>query len=117
MDSTPLTFTDLPNSETDLNKSPLSYDFPSSQYCSNDPKDCTNEETHCVPTNKKAQRQGNFTLEEDKLLVSAWLNIGLDAVRGSEQKKKQFWSRIATYFQENKKWTGEHTNKSLTNRW
>ena len=88
MDSTPLTFTDLPNSETDLNKSPLSYDFSSSQYCSNDPKDCTNEETHCVPTNKKAQRQGNFTLEEDKLLVSAWLNIGLDVVRGFEQKKK-----------------------------
>ncbi|KAI8531830.1 hypothetical protein RHMOL_Rhmol11G0166400 [Rhododendron molle] len=30
---------------------------------------------------KKPQRGGNFTVEEDKLLVSAWLNISMDAVQ------------------------------------
>ncbi|KAG5538119.1 hypothetical protein RHGRI_000485 [Rhododendron griersonianum] len=30
----------------------------------------------------KKQRSGNFTVEEDKLLVSAWLNISMDAIQG-----------------------------------
>ncbi|KAG5566022.1 hypothetical protein RHGRI_001821 [Rhododendron griersonianum] len=37
-------------------------------------------------TSKKPQRGGNFTDEEDKLLVSAYLNISLDAVQGNDQK-------------------------------
>ena len=33
------------------------------------------------PTSKKAQRGSSFSVDEDKLLVSAWLNISLDAVQ------------------------------------
>ncbi|XP_028102972.1 uncharacterized protein LOC114302174 [Camellia sinensis] len=39
-------------------------------------------------TTKKSQRCGNFTTEEDNLLVLAWLNTSLDAVHGNEQKHK-----------------------------
>jgi hypothetical protein len=46
----------------------------------------------------KTQRHGNFTVEEDKLLVSAWLNTSLDAVHENEQKHEAFYERIAAYF-------------------
>ncbi|KAG5521242.1 hypothetical protein RHGRI_033711 [Rhododendron griersonianum] len=39
-------------------------------------------------TPKRAQRGGKFTIEEDKLLVSAYLNISLDAVQGNGQKRR-----------------------------
>ncbi|KAM5551538.1 glutathione S-transferase T3-like [Rosa sericea] len=142
MASMPLNFTNLLNNESapsDLNEPHLTYDFPASQYHSNGStyahspyEDCTYEETptnevytyeetQCAPSSKKAQRQAqrqaNFTTEEDKLLVSAWLNIGLDPVKGADQKKKQFWKRITDFFEKHKKWSGERSEKSLTNRW
>ncbi|XP_061998950.1 glutathione S-transferase T3-like [Rosa rugosa] len=135
MDSMSLNFTELINSETNRNEPPLTYDFPSSQYHTNGStcapipfedctyeetltnEDCTNKETTCAPGSKKAQRQANFTVEEDKLLISAWLNVSIDQVKGADQKKKQFWKRITKYFEDNKKWSGERSEKSLTNRW
>ncbi|CAL5433566.1 unnamed protein product [Camellia sinensis] len=41
-------------------------------------------------TTKKSQRGGNFTTEEDNLLISSWLNTSLDAVHGNEQKHKTY---------------------------
>ena len=35
-------------------------------------------------TSKSKRQVGNFTIEEDKLLVSTWLNTSLDAVQGNE---------------------------------
>ena len=37
-------------------------------------------------TTKKSQRGNNFTIEEDNMLVSAWLNNSLDAVLSNDQK-------------------------------
>ncbi|KAI8572810.1 hypothetical protein RHMOL_Rhmol01G0229300 [Rhododendron molle] len=45
-------------------------------------------------TSKKPQRGGNFTDEEDKLLVSAYLNISLDAMQGNDEKLKTYWRRV-----------------------
>uniref|UniRef100_A0A2N9I4J3 No apical meristem-associated C-terminal domain-containing protein n=1 Tax=Fagus sylvatica TaxID=28930 RepID=A0A2N9I4J3_FAGSY len=43
----------------------------------------------------KSKRQaGNFTVEEDKLLVLAWLNTSLDPIQGNEQKLDSFYTRI-----------------------
>ncbi|XP_062010574.1 glutathione S-transferase T3-like [Rosa rugosa] len=139
MASMPLNFTNLLNNESALSDLNEPHDFPASQYQSNGStyahspyEDCTYEETPTnevytyeetprAPSNKKAQRQAqrqaNFTIEEDKLLVSAWLNIGLDPVKGADQKKKQFWKRITDYFEKHKKWSAERSEKSLTNRW
>jgi len=36
------------------------------------------------------------------VVVSAWLNISKDPVHGANQSKGTFWSRIHTYFEENK---------------
>lgn len=54
------------------------------------------------PTTKKAQRSVNYSVEEDIILVFAWLNIGLDPVKGNEQKSTEYWNRIWEYFHSNK---------------
>ncbi|XP_075633077.1 uncharacterized protein LOC142605542 isoform X3 [Castanea sativa] len=69
------------------------------------------------PTVKKSQRGSNFTIEEDLLLVSAWLTISLDAVQGNEQKHKTYWRRIWDYFQNKKTFISERSLTSLMKRW
>ena len=34
--------------------------------------------------NRNCKRGGNFSIEEDNLVVSSWLNTSLDAIIGSE---------------------------------
>ncbi|XP_028124012.1 glutathione S-transferase T3-like [Camellia sinensis] len=53
--------------------------------------------TEIESLSKKPQRGGNFTIEEDKLLVSAWLNISLDAIHGNEQKRSTYWKRVGFF--------------------
>ncbi|KAG6663833.1 hypothetical protein CIPAW_02G050500 [Carya illinoinensis] len=66
---------------------------------------------------RKSVRGANFTPEEDKLLVSAWLNCSLDAVQGTDQKHSQLWENFFEYFQQFKETTNERTIKSLIHRW
>ncbi|KAM0047791.1 putative glutathione transferase [Helianthus debilis subsp. tardiflorus] len=79
------------------------------------------EDSPPLPTNpisvKKSTRGVNFIPEEDKLLVSAWLNHSLDAIQGTDQKYSQLWEKIFEYFQQHKETTTERTIKSLSNRW
>ncbi|KAK9050395.1 hypothetical protein SSX86_030635 [Deinandra increscens subsp. villosa] len=72
-----------------------------------------------IPTNinKCARARGtNFTIEEDMLLVSAWLNCSIDAIKGTDQKHSQLWEKIYEYFQEHQE-TTERTINSLIHRW
>ncbi|KAF7119506.1 hypothetical protein RHSIM_Rhsim13G0193300 [Rhododendron simsii] len=57
----------------------------------------------------KKQRSGNFTVEEDKLLVSAWLNISMDAIQGNDQKETTFWQRVKEFIQENEPFDSNRT--------
>ncbi|XP_035547362.1 glutathione S-transferase T3-like [Juglans regia] len=67
---------------------------------------------------KKVQRGASFTVEEDNLLVSTWLNIGIDAIRGTDQKSTQMWERITTFYHEYKKRNiADRSESSLMNRW
>ncbi|XP_028119805.1 uncharacterized protein LOC114317298 [Camellia sinensis] len=68
-------------------------------------------------TTKKSQRGGNFSIEEDNLLVSAWLNTSLDAIHENEQKHKTYWNRVWEYFHKYKTFTSERNQNSLMNRW
>jgi hypothetical protein len=54
-----------------------------------------------VHTIKKSQRSKNFSLEEDCLLLFAWLNTSKDPITGVEQQTKQLWARVHAYFVEN----------------
>ena len=44
-----------------------------------------------VPRLKKSQRTKNLSVEEDKLIVSVWLNTSKDAITGNEQQGGAFW--------------------------
>ncbi|XP_028054596.1 glutathione S-transferase T3-like [Camellia sinensis] len=70
-----------------------------------------------IETTKKPQRGGNFTTEEDSMLISAWLNISLDPVQGNEQKSKAYWLRVWEYFHQYKTFSSNRSQTSLMNRW
>jgi hypothetical protein len=62
-------------------------------------------------------RTKNFKEEEDVLLVSAWLNVGMDPIHGVDQPQGSFWARIHEYFHDNKSFESDRTQGSLMNRW
>ena len=63
------------------------------------------------------KRGGNFTVDEDKLLISTWLNISLDLVQGNEQKSRTCWLRVWEYFHNHKTFASNRNQVSLMNRW
>ena len=65
---------------------------------------------------KKLARAVNFNVEEDKLLVAAWLNTSVDPVYGNEQHKTTFYGKAAKYFTDHKS-NSTHSVASLTTRW
>ncbi|XP_030944883.1 uncharacterized protein LOC115969389 [Quercus lobata] len=70
-----------------------------------------------VATSKKKQARGvNFSVEEDKLLVAAWLNTSVDPVYGNEQHKTTFYGKVAKYFMDQKT-DSTRSVASLTTRW
>ncbi|GMP31738.1 hypothetical protein CsSME_00005825 [Camellia sinensis var. sinensis] len=68
-------------------------------------------------TTKISQRKGNSTVEEDMMLISSWLNISLDPIKGNEQKSKAYWLRVWENFNKYKTFDSKRTQTSLMNRW
>ena len=64
---------------------------------------------------KKSQWESNFTVDEDIKLVSAWLNVSLDAVTLTDQKHTTFWDRIWSTFHNDKKFN--RSKDFLCSRW
>ena len=54
-----------------------------------------------IVTSNPTKRDGSFNVDEDNLLVFAWLNISTDAVHGNYQRTEKFWKKIWQYFCEN----------------
>ena len=52
-----------------------------------------------VPRLRKSQKTKNFYVQEDKLIVSAWLNTSKDAITGNDQQDGAFWQRILQYLE------------------
>jgi hypothetical protein len=66
---------------------------------------------------KKSRWGVKFTVEEDLLIVSAWLNISMDPIAGNQQKHNVYWERIYDYFQQEKTSCTSRTANSLMHRW
>ncbi|KAL6841686.1 hypothetical protein ACP4OV_028515 [Aristida adscensionis] len=62
-------------------------------------------------------RTKNFRDEEDRLLVSAWLNVSMDPILGTEQSQTSYWARIYDYFHANKSFESDRSQNFLMNRW
>ena len=70
-----------------------------------------------VPKLKKSQRIKNFSVKEDKLIVSAWLNKSKYAITGNEQQGDAFWQRILQYLELHGGNHGERSQSSIKSRW
>ena len=68
-------------------------------------------------TPKTATRGGNFSVEEDVLLVSTWLNTSVDPVRGNEQKQETFTAKVWRYFCMHNTYGTKRFSSSLKCRW
>ncbi len=62
-------------------------------------------------------RGQSYNVKEDMLLVSAWLNVSLDPVVGSNQSRDAFWKRIEAYYHSNKDFPSTRNKKSMQGRW
>jgi hypothetical protein len=70
-----------------------------------------------IATNLKKPRSGNFSIEEDVLLVESWINTSVDPVNGNDQSKKKYWWRIWEKYHEHKTFNTSRNETSLLNRW
>ncbi|XP_048613543.1 glutathione S-transferase T3-like [Brassica napus] len=52
----------------------------------------------CEDSTTERRERKKWTVIDDLVLISAWLNTSKDPVVGNEQKACAFWSRIAAYF-------------------
>ncbi|XP_075672454.1 uncharacterized protein LOC142641999 [Castanea sativa] len=65
----------------------------------------------------KGKRGANFSVEEDQLLVSAWLNTSVDPVNSNEQTQATFRQNVWEYFTQYNKSGTTRTITSLLSRW
>ena len=70
-----------------------------------------------VVTPNPTKRGGNFSVDEDNLLVSEWLNTSVDAMLGTDQRVEKFWEKIWQYFCENNTYGTTRSASSLQSRW
>ena len=70
-----------------------------------------------IPRVRKSQRTKNFFIEEDKLIVSAWLNTSKDAITGNEQQGGALWQRILQYLELHGGNHGERSQSSIKTHW
>lgn len=68
-------------------------------------------------TSTRKVRGASFNIDEDRLLISAWLNIGMDPIQGNEQKCNTFWERITEYYHEYKVFDTCRSQQMLKQRW
>ena len=73
------------------------------------------EATPVLRGNKKRTR--NFSVQEDNLLVAAWLEISMDAVQGVDQPHAIYWERIHEYYHLHKEFDNDRNCNSLAHRW
>ncbi|KAL4620149.1 hypothetical protein ACB092_06G132900 [Castanea dentata] len=70
-----------------------------------------------IGSSNPSKRGGDFSVDEDNLLVYAWLNISVDAVQGTDQKADTFWEKVWQYFCENNTYRTTRSVSFVTSRW
>nr|BAD23758.1 NAM-like protein [Oryza sativa Japonica Group] len=89
--------------ENGMSSEPVTQQFP------------TIERTTVARPNQK--RSKNFSEQEDKILVSAWLHVSLDPVLGTNQTRAAYWTRIYEHLYKTSKSTPDRSQNSLMHRW
>ena len=99
--------TDLLMNDTDL------YDY----IIQSNPTVVAPVQNEVVPRLRKSQRTKNFFVEEDKLIVSVWLNTSKYAITGNEQQGGASWQRILQYLKLHGGNHEERSQSSIKSRW
>ena len=63
------------------------------------------------------ENTGHWTWVEDKLLISAWLNVSIDPLIGTDQKAEDFWDRIKQYCEEDNPGVIKRGVVAMRKRW
>ena len=58
-----------------------------------------------------------WTVAEDDLLISGWLNTSLDSIKGKGQKEDAFWARVRKYIVHNSNTPVRRTKDTIKSRW
>ena len=66
---------------------------------------------------KKVKQGSNFSVEEDQLLASAWLNISVNVMHKNEQTHNTFCQKVWEYFMEHDTSGTTRTAISLISHW
>jgi hypothetical protein len=66
---------------------------------------------------KIPRRDKNFSIKEDELLCSAYINVSKDPIVGCNQPIGAYWDRVTRYYHEHKTMQTERTKASLIHRW
>ncbi|XP_020271736.1 glutathione S-transferase T3-like [Asparagus officinalis] len=77
----------------------------------------SSQETPTTNKKKAYTRSENWTVHEDKLLVSAWLNTSQDSIQGTGQHKDKFWHRANDYFIQYSTDPTNRTPNQMMHRW
>ncbi|OEL22736.1 hypothetical protein BAE44_0016245 [Dichanthelium oligosanthes] len=81
----------------------------------------TSNEAACSSKGKQTgskPKLSNFSIAEDKVLVSCWINVSTDPVAATGQRKSSFWGHIhASYNMKKDRGHPTRTLKSLSGRW
>ena len=68
-----------------------------------------------APTHPKSSSK--WTVAEDDLLSSGWLNTSLDSIKGKGQKEDAFWARVYKYMVNNSNTRLSRTKDTIKRRW
>ena len=58
----------------------------------------TTESPTSESRHKKGCRTKNFSVREDGVLISAWLNVSCDPIIGTNQARESYWGRMKEYY-------------------
>ncbi|XP_074374823.1 glutathione S-transferase T3-like [Apium graveolens] len=71
----------------------------------------------CVEVEDVRESIGQWKWIEDKLLISAWLNVSIDPLIGTDQKAETFWERIKEYCEEDNPGVIKRGAVAMRKRW
>ena len=85
-------FTDIMNGDIEIDSQLLGTSQNTTMSVSDSPPQVENA------SSTKGKRGSNFSVKEDQLLVSAWINTSVDAIHSNEQIQNTFRQKVWEYF-------------------
>jgi hypothetical protein len=63
------------------------------------------------------RREKDYSIKEDELLCSAYINVGKDPIVGCNQPMGAYWDRVFQYYNDHKTMQSSRTKSSLIHYW